>query len=246
MSIRDILVHVDPSPASDSRLRLAAILARRYEARLIGAGLGGTTAEGIFRRRLQEESLAGDWHPTTGMEGSLADFVAHHARTADLVVLGQYDPDHTVGLDAPEDVILACGRPVLIVPYIGRFERIGDTAIIGWNGSRESMRSVHDALPLLAMATAVTVLSVGPGPNNDWGTDDVAQHLVRHGLNATSETLPADDLAPSDALLSRAADLGADLIVMGAYSHSRVAEMILGGMTRDVLRTMTVPVLMAH
>lgn len=246
MSIRDILVHVDPAPASDSRLRLAATLAHRYEAQLIGAGLGGTTAEGIFRRRLQEESLPGDWHPTTGMEESLASFVVHHARTADLVLLGQDDPDHTVGLGAPEDVILACGRPVLVVPYIGRFERIGDTALIGWNGSRESMRAVHDALPLLAMGTAVTVLSVDPDPDEDWGTDDVAQHLARHGLNATSETLRTDDLAPSDAVLSRAADLGADLIVMGAYSHSWVGEMILGGMTRNILRTMTVPVLMAH
>ncbi|UKJ76479.1 universal stress protein [Azospirillum brasilense] len=246
MSIKDILVHVDPAPVSAGRLHLVADLARRYGAHMIGVGLGDTTAEGIFRTTLQGESLAGEWRPTTGTEESLASFVTRHARAADLVVLGQYASDLGVVLDSPEDVILACGRPVLIVPCAGRFERVGATVLIAWNGGRESMRAVHDTLPLMGMAAAVTVLSVDPDPDEDWGTDDVVQHLVRHGLNAKAETQSLIDLTPSEAVLSRAADLGADFIVMGAYGHSWVREVILGGMTQEILSTMTVPVLMAH
>ncbi|CAO3424743.1 universal stress protein [Azospirillum endophyticum] len=246
MPIKDILVHVDPAPVSDGRLHLAADLARRYGAHMIGVGLGDTTAEGIFRTALQRESLAGEWRPTTGMEESLASFVTCHARAADLVVLGQYGYDPGVVLGSPEDVILACGRPVLMVPCAGHFERVGATVLIAWNGGRESIRAVHDTLPLMEMAAAVTVLSVDPDPDEDWGTDDVVQHLVRHGLNAKGETQPLIDLTPSEAVLSRAADLGADVIVMGAYGHSWVREVILGGMTQEILSTMTVPVLMAH
>lgn len=246
MPIKDILVHVDPAPVSYGRLHLAADLARRYGAHMIGVGLGDTTAEGIFRTWLQEESLAGEWRPTTGMEESLASFVTCHARAADLVVLGQYGSDPGMVLGSPEDVILACGRPVLMVPWAGRFERVGATVLIAWNGGRESMRAVHDTLPLMEMAAAVTVLSVDPDPDEDWGTDDVVQHLVRHGLKAKAETQSPIDLTPPEAVLFRAAELGADLIVMGAYGHSWMREVIFGGMTQEILSTMTVPVLMAH
>ncbi|MGY0835389.1 universal stress protein [Azospirillum argentinense] len=244
MPIKDILVHVGSSPACADRLALAANLARRYDAYLIGAGAPESpTAEDSFRTMLRSAGVVGEWRGIIGLPES---FVARQARGADLVILGQHDPDEPTGLDAPEDVILACGRPVLVVPHAKLFEQVGAAVLIGWNGSREATRAVHDALPLMEMAATVTVLSVNPEPGDEWGTDDVVQHLARHGLIVRAETFEPEALADADALRSRAVHIGADLIVMGAYGRSRLREMILGGMTQDVLENVTVPVLMAH
>jgi nucleotide-binding universal stress UspA family protein len=133
------------------------------------------------------------------------------------------------------------------VPYAGRFDRVGETVLIAWNGSRESSRALHDALPLMATPGAVTALTVNASPTESEAlTGDVVSHLAHHGLETKVELVETKELGASDVVLSRVADLGADLIVMGAYGHSRLREMILGGMTRDMLRHMTVPVLMAH
>jgi len=143
---------------------------------------------------------------------------------------------------------LGVGRPVLIVPRYGTFETVGERVLVAWNGSREATRAVHDALPLLKLASSVTVLSIDP--EHDTGDRipgaDIALHLARHGVAAEGMSTVGLDISVGDLLLSRAADLGADLIVMGAYGHSRVRELVLGGATRHILQHMTVPVLMSH
>src|SRR6186997_2413685 len=127
MPIKDILVHVDESLACDNRLRVAADLAVRFDARLNGVGLAETVADKRFHVHLRRSGLAGEWHTGIGLPES---FVTRRARVA--------------------EVVFACGRPVLVVPYAMRFERdgqpvrVGETVLIGWNGSREAVRAVHD------------------------------------------------------------------------------------------------------
>jgi nucleotide-binding universal stress UspA family protein len=246
MPIKDILIHVDATPASEDRLALAVDLARRFEARLDGVGLADNiAAQELFRTLLEKTNVGGDWESAIG---ELDAFVTRRARAADMVVLGQPDPDGWSELDAPEDVIFGCGRPVLVAPYVWRFQGpIGDIALVAWNASREAARALHDALPLIAGAVSVTLFSVHPDSEDNWLLDgEVVRHLARHRVEATEERVSPEGVTVSEAVLSRITDVRADLLVMGAYGHSRLRETILGSMTGDILQRMTVPVLMSH
>jgi nucleotide-binding universal stress UspA family protein len=194
--------------------------------------------------------LSAEWREIT--EGPDADPVLH-ARYADLAILGQLDPDRveTESIQPrPEQVALASGRPVLIVPYAGRFDNVGRRIVIAWNSTREAARAVSDAMPFLESADLVIVLTIdpreGPDGHGELPGADIAVHLARHGVKAQIERTVSAGLPVGEVLLSRIADLGADLLVMGAYGHSRVRELLLGGATRSVLRSMTLPVLMSH
>ena len=169
---------------------------------------------------------------------------------ADLLVLGQPDPAAATATDVPADfvesVLVGSGKPALVLPYVGAPEVIGDVALVAWKSSRESARALAASLPLLQRADQVHVAmwdedseSADPGP-------DVEAYLRAHGIVAT---LHRDGKATADIgqyLLSMASDLGADLLVMGCYGHSRSREWVLGGATRSVLASMTLPVLMSH
>jgi nucleotide-binding universal stress UspA family protein len=249
MAISDILVYADPTATSDERLDITLRLAHRFEAYLIGMVPEDAVSVGErFEKMLLNESLLGEWHMAIGLT---EPFVTRWAHCADLVILGQRIPDHDTGLYHPEDVVLSCSRPVLVVPYAGRRpDRIGENVLVAWNGSREASRAVQDALPFMSASSAVTVLLVDP---DDELADvalaqDLVAHLGRHGLNARMQVIQHDlaTLAVSDTILTQVAELDADLLIMGAYSHSRFREIILGGVTRDILRDMNVPVLMAH
>jgi len=185
-------------------------------------------------------------------EGPEADPAAH-ARYVDLTILGQLDPDRGEAeiIDRrPEQVALASGHPVLVVPYAGPFENVGRRVVVGWSATREAARAVNDAMPLLMAADVVNVLTIdaheAPRGHGALPGADISLHLARHGVKATIEQTVSGDLSVGDTLLSRAADLGADLLVMGAYGHSRLRELLLGGATRTLLRSMTLPVLMSH
>ena len=208
--------------------------------------------EAGFREALRREGVSGEWEFDGG---SLIAAVAHRAQASDLLVIGQADPDNPLPEPARtllEDVLMTAGRPLLIIPYAGRFDVIGANALIGWTATRESARAVHDALPLLAPAAKVTVLTVETRQSTSpdartLPTVESANHLARHGLDVTAaRTVVTDGLSPADALLDYASDISADLLVVGGYGHSRTREMILGGVTRDLLRHMTLPVLMSH
>lgn len=245
MALTDMLVYADTSPACAERLDLACRLAHRFEAYMIAVCPEEDAAAGErFAKMLRQENLDGEWELAVGLP---APYVTRRAQAVDLVILGQRTPDHATGLDAPQEVVLASGRPVLIVPYAGHRDRIGEVAVVAWNSSREAARAVQDALPLLAVSASVTVLLVNPEEEAEIdAADQLVAHLARHGLNASKRVVRQDILAVSDTILAQVAGLGADLLVMGAYGHSRLREMILGGVTRDVLRHMSVPVLMAH
>jgi nucleotide-binding universal stress UspA family protein len=175
-----------------------------------------------------------------------------NARYADLVIAGQPEPDGGSGVDATfaEDLVMGAGRPVLFVPYAGRFPEVGRRVLIAWNAGREAARAVTDALPLLTRAGTVQVVAFDPlkgdADHGDLPGADIALVLARHGVKVSVAQQHSDEVDVGNQILSRAADMQSDLIVMGAYGHSRLREMVLGGVTRTLLDTMTVPVLMSH
>jgi nucleotide-binding universal stress UspA family protein len=146
--------------------------------------------------------------------------------------------------------MLSCGRPTLIVPYIGPRATFGERVLVAWDGRREASRALGDALPLLKRAGAVVIMTVSPDVDrptlNDIAQQRLAHYLRAHRVEAQMEKFDVRDRDVAAWLLSRAADLGIDLMVMGGYGHSRLQETVLGGVTRSILQAMTVPVLMAH
>ena len=171
---------------------------------------------------------------------------------ADLLVLGQHDPAATsvsgVPADFVESILVMSGKPALIVPHSGALPAaIGHTVVIAWKPSREAARAVSAAIPLLQQARRVVILS--------WSGDEEAVqghrlnlngYLRLHGIEAEWQHQGSENDALGEMLLSRACDVGADLLVMGCYGHSRAREWVLGGTSRTVLASMTLPVLMAH
>lgn len=174
------------------------------------------------------------------------------ARYADFIVAGQPEPDGRSGVDDTfaEELVLAAGRPVLYVPYAGHFKEVGRRVLVAWNAEREAARAVSDALPLLARASMVHVVAFNPREGDDDHGEvpgaDIALLLARHGVKVQAAQQQSADVDVGNQILSRAADMQADLIVMGAYGHSRLRELVMGGVTRTLLETMTVPVLMSH
>ncbi len=206
--------------------------------------------EAAFRERLRFSGLQGDWRVASG---KVSETVVHQARHADLIILGQVDPDHPPpppGRQLVEDVLMTSGRPILVVPYIGRLETLGTRILIAWNNSREAARAMNDAIPLLTKATSVTILEVNhigrKSETNDATIADITRHLARHGISAETARTVIGTISTPDALLSYAADISADLLVAGGYGHSRLREFILGGVTHDLLQHMTLPVLLSH
>jgi len=201
-----------------------------------------------FRAEVQPPGIDHDWHLFGS--GDSEELIAL-SRTMDLVVFGQAASDYrlTTGF-SPEDIVMACGRPMLLIPFAGEFGSVGRRVLIAWDGTREASRAMHDALPLMAQAEAVWVMTVRARDANsdDRGPslDRVVRHLQRHSIAATTEESIGGDLPTAELLLSRASDMGADLLVAGAYHHSQLREAIIGGVSRELLDHMTVPVLMSH
>lgn len=275
MKLVDILLHLDNSPHAAQRTDVAAALAAQHGARLralytiapqiwpVAMGDGmipgelvqalveqsrkfAAEAEARFLATAKTMNVSATWAVE---EGHPPDLVARAGRVSDLIVVGQDAADQRPDAAGPglaEDVALAAGRPVLAVPAVGRYPKVGERALIAWNGTREAARALHDALPLLARAKSVLVASVDEVSPGRLPPEAAAEHLVRHGVKADSRRIPSGDLGVGDALLAAITDHAADLVVMGAYGHSRAREFILGGATRSLAQHMTAPVLFSH
>lgn len=276
MALKDILVYADGNSTAATRFDVAAALAKSYEAHLaalhvralpyVMTDLGGTvpamviewqeewsdTQEAAAKKAVEAAALRSgvpiEWRLARGdaESGSLL-----HARYFDLVVVSQRAEEAAEASQAdglPEAIVMGSGRPALVVPRHGKFPVVGEQVMVAWNGTREAARAIHDALPLLKRAKAVTVMVVNPktGSTPRIAGADIATHLARHGVRVEVSSTVANDIDVGDAILSRLADLGADLLVMGAYGHSRLREFAFGGATLHILRHMTVPVLMSH
>jgi nucleotide-binding universal stress UspA family protein len=277
MGYKTILVHSDASRGSSVRLKIARDLADRFEAHAIGlhvrqafqgpgfvdagpaidslyrayeAGLrvDETAAARAFEEAVGHKGYSSEWRVADGYVGQI---IVRHARYADLVVLGQADPD--AGPSAPpsdlvEEVVMTGERPVLIVPFIGVAKPPGKTVLLCWNDTREATRAATAALPILKAADRTIVLIIDP-PHAEEPQEpgaDVAGWLARHGVKVTVQRDTAADTDVGGVILSRAADHDVDLIVMGIYGHSRLRERVLGGVSRTLLSSMTVPLLVAH
>jgi nucleotide-binding universal stress UspA family protein len=276
VTYKTILVHMDTGERAPTRLAFALEIARQANAHLVGLHAVSVpripayaAVEGGERmREYQEKALAElavrarstferitapSGHPSVEWResrGDAAEVVPLHARYADLVVLGQSNGAETSGIenDFVDRVLLAAGRPALVIPYAGAFTELGTRVLVAWNASREATRAVTDALPLLQAAQEVNVIAFNPdgAPHGEMPGADIALFLARHGVRVTVSNERGTDIDAGNLLLSRAADMDVNLIVMGAYGHSRMQELILGGATRTILQSMTVPVLMSH
>lgn len=277
MTYKTILVHLDGRGRSAERLDFAFGIAAKFEAHLVGlyapgvaripsyalAEAGPTLRELVERRRaesvrqVQKEfreaaarrgDAGAEWRVS---EADPAAAVALNARYADLVIAAQPEPQDEPGVRSlAEEFVLSAGRPVLYLPYAGRFTTVGERIMIAWDAGREAARAVSDALPLLKRAKAVEVAVFNAErrrrEHGEQPGADVSLFLSRHGVKVTVAQQSGADFEVGAQVLSRAADTSADLIVMGAYGHSRVRELVLGGVTRTILESMTVPVLMSH
>jgi nucleotide-binding universal stress UspA family protein len=278
MSYKTILVHLTNPRRSEALLEPAIALASRFNAHLIGlhASLGVTLwgtdnlygsestesalaaerkdAEQIaatFARMTANQPLTADWRAIEAPFTDPAAAVVKHARCVDLVMASQADPDwpRSPLLDFPERLALESGRPVLLIPCVGRYPSLGRNVVVAWKPVREAARAAFDALPLLKGADAVHVLEVTePGSTRSSASPDtsIAAALGRHGLKPILRSSLAVDISIGDEILSRLADVGADLLVMGAYGHSRLRELVFGGATRHIAQCMTVPTLFSH
>jgi nucleotide-binding universal stress UspA family protein len=211
------------------------------------------SVEAAFRAAMaRNPGVKTEWRVSLG---DALDPVRLSARCADLVVLGQRPPaeedDSGLAPDFIPGLLLSAGRPLLIVPNAGRYPSVGKRALVAWNGGREAARAVVDALPLLRHSESVQVVvfesGKGGGDHGEVAGADISLYLARHGVKVTAaqqQRSAGVDIGAQ--ILSRAADLDADLLVMGGYGHSRWREFLMGGATRTVLESMTLPVLMSH
>jgi len=274
--MKDILVSIDGTDADKASIDAALSLAQRfdshitcvYEEKLYDyssyADLYADAIAAAFDKQLFEENAAitrqfkdrtrsRKSKSTLIIEKPLNDkIMLSYAYVNDIIVCAQNDTEKAVFGDRnlPEHLVMGSGKPVLIIPYIGFPETMGKNIIVAWDNSREASRALHDALPLLVQAEKVHIFSMisKDGEENERAAlADLAAHLSRHDVNVeTSPYLFDHDVSVAEMLLSRASDYDADLIVMGAYGHSRLREYTLGGTTRTILNSMTIPVLMTH
>ena len=280
MTYKTILVHIDCGPRSAMRLDMGLALAQRFDSHCVGlfamsapripsyarVEAGGIVAEIEAKQRAESvaaaevvfrAAVARSGHALAEWRASGRDALAAtltSVRYADLAIAGQIEPEAKepsgVADDFIDELVLAAGRPVLILPYAGRFETVGKRVLLAWNASREAARAVNDAIPLLKSADTVQVVAFDPGKggadHGDVPGADIGHYLARHGVKVQVAQQNGAGLDIGAQILSRAADIAADLIVMGAYGHSRMRELVLGSATRTLLESMTVPVLMSH
>jgi nucleotide-binding universal stress UspA family protein len=273
--LRDLLVHIDDSEAGRRRLQLSIGLARCTGAQLTGlhvtpppdveplykpsqldaavANLArkldaeACSAERIFADETAINSISGGWFAA---EGDIVQGISHRARYADLVILGQYEwqgPHVSHPLPIAHSVVVHCGRPVLVVPATtGPFSlaRIG----IAWDGSREAVRAVHDALPLLGLANFVEIITINPSSAEQLAEDvyQLKVHLAHYGITIAEKGVAIQTDDEAAALREQAERANYDLLVMGGYSHPMWLEFVFGGTTKSLLRSSKIPILVSH
>ena len=274
MAIREILLHMSDDKLARSRCDAAMALAQEQGARVTGIYVttepylpgyvrAHITQEILDQQHKQMLEVAGKVekmfvdsatrsnvdHEWMLKEGDLQEHLEKLMPYFDMAVVSQIEPDidpEDNPVDIAGDLVMSGMRPVMVIPYVGTRSTVGKHIMIAWNGGREAIRAASDAMPLLEKAEKVTVFSINPEDRNADPGIDFCAYLKHHGVNAESHYTVAEDIEVGDVLLSAAFDKDIDMIVMGAYGHSRFREMALGGATRNLLEHMTVPVLMSH
>ena len=208
---------------------------------------GASAAAAAFEKQATDAGVAASARALTATLSQGYDLFGRIARRFDLAVVGQDNPDQgQPEAEIAEGALFESGRPLVMVPYIHKDGLKLERVMVCWDGSRPAARAVADAMPLLARAGRVDVVIVQQAKSDEMPGADVAEHLARHDLNVTVQRIAPGDLDVKDVLLNYVADSVADMVVMGGYGHSRMREFILGGVTRGMLASMTVPTLMSH
>ena len=274
--IKDMVVNLGlgaNDPASDFAISVADAfeahvlgVAFVYDPVIPGSVMGGIPPEFIESQRRESEKKVqqaiarfeqvakrvGVAYETRTLNASIAgaaDRLGHLARRFDLAIVGQPERERPAAAEVvDEGVLFDSGRPVIFVPYIQKSGLKLDRVMLCWDGSRAATRAINDAMPFLEKAKQVelVIVSSKAGKANELTGADMGQHLARHGLKVEVKRITSPDIDVTSTILSYAADSSADMIVMGGYGHSRLREFILGGVTRGLLETMTVPTLMSH
>lgn len=203
------------------------------------------------REKLEAAGVADDVRMMSELAVSVSPQVARHARYADLTLVGQPEERASpVVLDALEGALFDSGRPVVMVPGGWDGRNFGQRILLAWDGGREAARATRDALPLLMRAetvhVAVVAPEIGPGAHGEDPGADIATALARNGVTVEVDVIGASRQRISQTLLGRAKAYGADLVVMGAYGHSRFRETLLGGVTREMIEETGLPLLLSH
>lgn len=275
MSYKSMTVCLDNS-AGSSRLRdFALCLAAQNNAHLTGLHLTYAPiilsdpyavwepmmAEWEKSAQTKQEEAREKFISEAAKAGVNADFCAYrstdlhaviaHARASDLTIVGQRnlsDSTSDLGNNFPISFVLKLGRPVLFFPHTGDIPTKFNTIIVAWDGGREATRAMADAMPFLKLAQRVKILSISEHSDEDHDLPDIdiAAYLAKHDVKVEIERNENVHVSPAEWLLERTTNCGADLLVMGAYGHNRLTELILGGVTRTVMRQMTLPVIMSH
>lgn len=272
MTYRSILVHVDDTETWPLRLQAARLLARDDPLTVQGlyavADIGQAAAmkngvmdwfheraegaEAAFHAIARKHDINARWHAVRSADPTvLSAQMAANAQAADIAILGQWSVDldnTTIPLEVVEQVAVGSGRPVLLLPYIARDITLPRRAVVAVNGSAESARAMHDALPLLKGCTTVILIAFigSDGDREAWRWRALAETLELHGVPVKVMNQKRTDVPISELLLSRCADFAADLLVMGAHGAYEFPRGLRGSVTRSILRHMTVPVLMSH
>jgi nucleotide-binding universal stress UspA family protein len=205
-----------------------------------------------FEGHMRRSGIRFEWCLVNGETPLVADTVIEHGMSADLIIASQVDRNDSFGveLDFIERLVMGLGRPLLLVRNATTSRTLRGKVLIGWNGTREAARAAFDAIPLLQQAETVTITWVDPQKTLESPRTvpcaELATALTRHDIAATAEGFPTAGLTAGQALQMRALDLGADLIVMGAYGHTRISEFVFGGATDFMLKHMPIPILMSH
>ena len=274
--LKDIVVNLTGGGPQDFAVNYAVSVAKEFGAHMTGvafvldpvipdAGLGGVspsliemqrdentkTAQDAVGRFTAAAKNAGIAAETRKLDASLAGATSEFGRIArrfDISVVGQAQRDYGATEELMiEGALFESGRPVIVVPYIQTQGLTLERVVVCWDGGRTAARAIADALPLLVRAKQVEVVVVTePRKNSEVDDTQMAEHLARHGVPAVVKRITRGDIDVQSAILSHAADFSADFIVMGGYGHSRLREFIWGGVTRNMLGAMTVPVLMSH
>jgi nucleotide-binding universal stress UspA family protein len=242
-------LHVIPEPYVPPYFKPSAVerIAKIYA---VNAREAADLAEALFREETKDSGVTTTWECVAG---DMEETIGERARFADLLLLGQFDTENPPIISAfllPAKVVFSAATPILVVPNTGRFSDIGKQVLVAWDGSREAARAIRDALPLLQSAKRVSLLAIDPlrqgHMHGGANAPKLVAHLRRHGVVAKATEITSEPLGVTDTLLGHVKRLGADLLVMGAYGHSRILEFVLGGTTPDLLERTTIPVLMSR
>lgn len=260
MDYKDILVFLDATTDTPARVDLAVSIARAQGARLLGVDVSTPAAfngefkhqaaglQYLFESKIGPAGVEGEFRTADRSTPSWKTLYAHFV---DLVIATQRAESaaNLVLPAVPEDILLSAGVPMLILPSGWLPAPVGESIVVAWSPSREATRAAHDALPLLVRAQRVTLFEFDPPADRGEAAPDLmAEHLMRHGVKAELYTWPnsGGEMSPVNALFACLDTLGADLIVSGAYGHSRFMEGLFGGITRELLHNPAMPLLMSH